>query len=173
MAGAGGLAEQVRTGLEETPRVVPTVVVAKAAPVDPLDELWFGKTKRQHVAEFACVMSILMLIIAGVRLWHYHLLPLPVGLLTASLVLLAFGYKAPRILMPVWSGWMTFAGFLGHIMTTVILSVGWMILMIPLALALRIMGKKVMDCSYKAPVDTYWENRDPKLDDFKLLERQF
>jgi hypothetical protein len=31
----------------------------------------------------------------------------------------------------------------------------------------------VMDLSYGADVDTYWEKRDAKFDDFKRLEQQF
>ena len=58
-------------------------------------------------------------------------------------------------------------------MTGVILSVLWTLAMIPLAILLRMIGKRVMDVTYRTSVDTYWETRTDAMNDFKLLERQY
>lgn len=74
---------------------------------------------------------------------------------------------------PLWKGWMAFAHKLSLVMTFAILSFAWTVVMMPMALLLKVLRIKVMDTSYKTGAATYWENRDPKFDNFKLLERQF
>ena len=59
------------------------------------------------------------------------------------------------------------------VMTFIILSIAWTIVVVPISLLLRIIGKKVMDMSYDLSAQSYWETRDEKLNDFKHLERQF
>ncbi|MBX7143120.1 MAG: hypothetical protein K1X79_01590 [Oligoflexia bacterium] len=140
---------------------------------DFLDERWMGKTLRIHVREFACVMTLVLTIIAGVVAWKHGSLATVCSLLLTGFFMLLAGYRRPRILHPVWKAWMTLAMGLGVIMTTLLLSLGWMLAMIPLALALKLAGKKVMDLSYKSDVESYWETRKEKYHDFKLLERQF
>ncbi|MBN8550477.1 MAG: hypothetical protein J0M12_14275 [Deltaproteobacteria bacterium] len=170
MAGQGGLAEKVRAGLE--PEVIAPTPSSRTK-VHYLDEVWVRKPIRRHVSEFSCVISLVLLIIAGVGLYKGHSLVTPVALTTTALVLLALGYRAPGVLHPVWKSWMSLATGIGLVMTTLILSLGWTILVIPFALVMRFVGKRVMDLSYATGTASYWETRDSKLDDFKLLERQF
>lgn len=68
---------------------------------------------------------------------------------------------------------MNLARWLSVVMTPVILTVLWVGLVIPLATLLRVFKTKVMDTTFREPVDSYWISRDPRKDDFKLLERQF
>ena len=91
----------------------------------------------------------------------------------ASVFLYAVGRWAPAVLYPVWNGWMKFAHYLSIVMTTFILMVAWAIALIPIAILLKIMRIKVMNMTFRQPVDTYWENREDRHNDFKLLERQF
>jgi hypothetical protein len=68
---------------------------------------------------------------------------------------------------------MKIAEGIGMVMTMVILSIGWLCLVLPTSAALKLLRIKVMDTNFRSPVASYWETRDPKMDDFKLLERQF
>ena len=170
MAGQGGLAEKVRTGLE--PEVIEPKTSTRAQ-VHPLDEVWMRKSIRRHVNEFSCVIALVLLIIAGFGLYKGHALVTPAALAVTAIILVAVGYLAPALLHPVWKSWMKLATGIGLVMTTLILSLGWTILIIPFALVMRIVGKRVMDLSYATGVPTYWDTRDAKHDDFKLLERQF
>jgi hypothetical protein len=62
---------------------------------------------------------------------------------------------------------------IGLVMTTIILGFGWFMVVVPTSLVLRVLRVRVMDTTFREPVGSYWEARDSKLDDFKLLERQF
>ncbi len=179
MAGEGGLARKVRTGLdEETPskntnNVIPMRPADKNGTRDPLDEKWFGKTIRQHVREFACVFAIISLIVAGMMLYKGRPLLWPGVWTGVALVLVALGYGAPALLHPLWKGWMKVAHYLSVVMTFIIIGAAWTIVLMPISMLLRVLRIKVMDTTYKKPVASYWEDRDAKYHDFKLLERQF
>lgn len=169
MAGKGSLAEEIRTGLE---KIVVFSVVKPAKKTNPLDELFHGKVVRKHVQEFACVMSIVALLVGGYRAYRYRELILAISLLAVSIVLLAIGYLAPAVLRPVWKGWMTFAEKLGQVVTFIFLSLAWFAGFVPVAIIARLCGAKTMDLSFRAPVESYWEQKDPKTNDFKLLEKE-
>jgi hypothetical protein len=171
VAGQGGLAEKVRTRLE--PEVTKETPSARRAKIHYLDEVWMRKTIRRHVAEFSCVVALILLIIAGIGIWKHHAVTNAVALTVTALLVLGIGYKAPGLLHPVWKSWMALAMGIGTVMTTIILSLGWTILVIPFAVVMKLVGKRVMDLSYANGVATYWETRDQKYDDFKYLERQF
>lgn len=169
MAGQGGLATKVRTRLEviEGGKPKDSVIPEK------IDEIWYKKPVRQHVKEFAVVFAFILVAIAGYQVYREKPADLPFALISVAGVLMALGYKAPIVLHPAWKAWMKFAHVLGFFMTGLILGIAWTIVLLPVALILKIISKKVMDLTYKAPVSTYWEDRDTSKDDFKLLERQF
>jgi hypothetical protein len=58
-------------------------------------------------------------------------------------------------------------------MTCVILGLVWTIGFVPMALVLKALRIKTIDTSFRANVDSYWEKRDVKYDDFRRLEQQF
>jgi hypothetical protein len=83
------------------------------------------------------------------------------------------GWLAPRVLLPVWRGWMKFAHYLSIVMTTVLLTLTWCIGFLPMAMLLKLIGIRRVNLSYKDGSESYWEKRDPKYDDFKRLELQY
>jgi hypothetical protein len=171
VAGARGLENEIRVGLEQTVGDAP--VSAEVAKVDPLDAVTFGKTARRHVREFGSLFAIICGVVAGWKLSRGCDFGPCMAWLTAGALFGALGWFAPRILMPVWRGWMKFAHCLSIVMTAVILIVTWCVGFLPMALALRVFGIKRMDTSFKSDKPTYWEPRDQKYDDFKRLELQY
>jgi hypothetical protein len=148
----------------------PKVVVSKK---HPLDEMWMGKPVRQHVREFAAIFATIFCAVGAFKL--YRGAPLSLGLIWGGcgIGVAALGYTAPAVLHPLWRAWMKLAHYLSIVMTFVILSLAWSIGFVPMAYILKIVGIKRIDVSYRSGVDSYWEKRDPKYDDFKRLELQF
>lgn len=172
MAGKGKLAEQVRTRLELTVIENPHFSAASEEP-HFLDEKWMGKSLRSHVQEFGVVMALVLTLIATYLAWHHGSFATIFGLLSAAYVMVLLGNRVPVLLHPAWKAWMAMAMAIGAVMTFVFLSLGWFVALMPVAIMLKLTGKKSMDCSIYSGAETYWESRDPKYDDFKLLERQF
>jgi hypothetical protein len=166
MAGTGGLAKQVRAGLNAPSQ-------NEAPPSGLLDELFFGKTKRERLKEFGEVFALICLVIADVRLYNYGFVLSVNVLLAVTALLLYLGFYQPLILHPAWKAWMKLGHALGMIMSVVILGLAWVVMMIPISAILKVFKIRVMDTAFGSPIDTYWENRDKKLDDFALLRRQF
>lgn len=167
MAGQGGLAEQVRTGLDLQP--IKTKVKQE---INPLDELWFNKPVRQHVREFACVLGIIFLVVAGFQARKYRL-DVVFALFGLTFTMLACGYLFPQLLRPVWYAFLKIGEKLGLVVTFLVVSLAWITVVLPIAFLLKAIGKKVMVMEFKNNSQSYWEPRDAKYDDFKLLERQF
>lgn len=172
MAGERGLANEIRTGLEQAPESAVGSKVPRKV-VDPLDELFFNRPVRTHVREFGALFGAIFFGFAAVRGYRHESLTGSYILSAIGVVFVALGYLAPSVLRPVWKGWMSFAHVLSLVMTWVIMSISWVVGFVPMALLLRVLGIKRIDLSYGAAVTTYWETRDPKYDDFMRLERQF
>ena len=138
-----------------------------------LDGLWFGKPVRVHVRQFGVMFAVICTVIAAWSVYRNADLT-QLGVITLGLGVLFFaGSRTPRVLYPVWRAWMAFAERLGVVMTFLILVVGWVLAFVPIALLVRVLGIRVMDLEFRSNVPSYFVKRDPKLDDFKLLERQF
>lgn len=181
MGRQGRLADEVRTGLTPSQlnpslEIVPPVRAATPSlrrETGPLDELSYGKPVRAHVREFAALFALILVGIAGWTMWKGGSVVESTALLPPAGLLYFIGVKFPRLLLPVWRSWMALAKVLHLVMTPFILTVAWVAVVIPIALLLRALRIKVVDTTYRAPVDSYWKARDPKKDDFTLLERQF
>jgi hypothetical protein len=171
MAGARGLENKIRVGLEDPVVAVSNVPVA--ASVDPLDVVTFGKTTRRHVREFGTLFALICFGVAAWKMYRGHEFATCLYWAVPGLAFAGLGWLAPRLLLPVWRGWMKFAHYLSIVMTAVLLGVTWCIGFLPMALVLRIVGIKRMDMSFRADRATYWEPRDPKYDDFQRLKLQY
>ena len=140
---------------------------------DPLSERWMGKTIRVHVAEFGHVFGLLGMLIAAWLAWKSYALSSVAIAAIAGVMFRHLCLSRPRLMRPLWSGWMKGAMMLGAIMTAVLLSIMWTLVLLPLAVLLKIIGKRVMDLSFRDGRASYWEPRAAGKDDFVLLERQF
>jgi hypothetical protein len=170
VAGAGGLANEIRAGLEDQ---VTVSLVTKKELKHPLDEMWFGRPVRQHVKEFGAIFGAIFFTICAVKLYKGSALEACAVWFALGTATALLGYLVPSALLPLWRGWMKLAHYLSIVMTTVILGLAWMIGFIPMAYIMKLCRVKSMDLSYKADVPTYWATRDSKYDDFKRLEQQY
>lgn len=175
MAGEGQLARQIRTGLEgagaqmeQPPRMYQPTKVESV-----LDERLFRKSKRQHVQDFAALFGVIFLLVGTYLEYRIANPALTLSFWLSGIAFAGLGYKAPLLLLPLWSGWMKLGHALGFIVNFLIMGISWWLLAVPIGLLLKLIGKKVMDLSYGAPVETYWEDRPEKQHNFQLLERQF
>ncbi len=138
-----------------------------------LEDVWVGKTVRKHVTQFGLLIGIICLLIAGLKLYFGFKLTVALIWIAVGSILIVLGRAAPSLLQPVWYYWMKFALALGLLMTTILVALAWVTMFVPMGLLFKLIGKKTIDVSIKKEAGTYWEPRDKKLSNFKLLERQF
>lgn len=70
--------------------------------------------------------------------------------------LVSLGFVAPTVLKPVYVVWMTLAVVLGFIMTRIILTIVFFLVVTPIGLVLRMMGRDPLNRKPDPTVDTYW-----------------
>ena len=174
MEGARRLEDQVRVGLNSNDdQIQPERKMRLRKVCDPLDVVSFGKPVRRHVRDFGALFCLLGCVVSVWKLYNLAPLYQAGAWLSGGLLFWTLGRYAPKVLLPLWRGWMKIAHCLSVVMTFVLLSVTWCVGFIPMSLLLRCCGIKRMDVSFKDGATSYWEERDPKYDDFKRMELQY
>jgi len=93
--------------------------------------------------------------------------------LAVSGALVVFGLVIPKILNPIHKIWMTFAFFLGWIMSYVLLTIIFFLLVTPLGLLARLMGKDFLDRKFRKNETSYWILKEQGLSQKSSYEKQF
>ena len=122
---------------------------------------------------FGLVVGGVLLAIGGVLLWRRGGGPLAWGLGGAGALLVVLGVAVPVALRPVRTVWMAVAFALGFVMTRVLLTVVFALTVVPIGLALRVLGKDPLHRRPDPEAATYWVARDDGRPDRESLERYF
>lgn len=133
-----------------------------------IEEIKNIKTNKGDIRKFGFLMGGVLIAISIFMLWkafnQYQL----VFVIGAIFILL--GYFIPIILKPIYIVWMTFATILGWIMTRVILTILFYLIVTPIGLIARVLGTKFLDLSWNDKVSSYWNKRNKTISD---IEKQF
>jgi len=115
------------------------------------------KTER----EFALLFAVVAALIAFWPLWPIHA-PKPAWLVVALLFLVS-GLLRPRLLTPVHRLWMKFGAALGWVNSRIILGVVFFVLVTPIGLVMRLLGKDPLRMRSGRTASSYWIRRDQAL----------
>ena len=99
-----------------------------------------------------------VLLAIGVVLFYFEK-PSAIYFAVIGGLLIFFGALFPKILKPLNRIWMSLAIILGFIMSRVILTILFYLVLTPIALLAKIVGKKFMVLKYDKSANTYWEKR--------------
>lgn len=122
---------------------------------------------------FGYVVGIALVLAAGAVLLFNGSTPVTLGLATAGVLLVAFGITAPRVLGPVHLAWMALAVLLGYVMTRVILTLVFYLLVTPIGLLMRLSGRDPMRRRLKPDAPSYWIPRKDTLPAKERLEKYY
>ena len=90
-----------------------------------------------------------------------------------GILLILFGLILPTILKPLNKIWMILAVILGWFMSRLILFILFYIVITPIGIFLKLMGKDFLHRKSEENSKTYWETREKKTVDQIDYERQF
>ena len=93
--------------------------------------------------------------------------------LVLSAALLLLGLVVPILLKPIHKVWMTSALLLGWLMTRVILSVLFYLVVTPIGLFARFFGKRFLDLKFNRNANSYWIPKGKVKLEKSNYERQF
>jgi len=122
------------------------------------------KEEFQHIKESQKDLSKFGLTVGGVLLaiglvLFYFEKPAAIYFAVIGGLLILFGALFPKILKPLNRIWMSLAIILGFIMSRVILTILFYLVLTPIAILAKIVGKKFMVLKYDKSANTYWEKR--------------
>ena len=129
------------------------------------------RTPESNPKKFGLVMAaaltglfLLRWVLSGSLAW-WLLVP-AICFLVASLLI-------PRVLTPVEAGWMKLAGWLGAVNSWILLTLVFAVVMTPLGLLRRLLGRPPIALRPDADCQSYWRLRRPEEFHRERLERQF
>lgn len=117
------------------------------------------KKSSKELRKFGLVMTVALLIL-GTLLWWKHKPAAPYLLVLAGFFL-GSGIVYPKILQPVEWAWMKLAHILSAIMTRVILTLTFYLVVTPLGLVMRLLGKDLLHRKFERNLESYWVPVEP------------
>ena len=123
------------------------------------------------IRDFGILIGFILLIIAGILFYKeresYELIIL------LGIAFIGLGLGMPIFLKPFYLVWMIFATILGWIMTRVILSLLFFIIVTPIGLIPRFFGKQFLELRWDKSKDSYWNYRTTEHLKKENYEKQF
>jgi hypothetical protein len=120
-----------------------------------LKQLIKASADRKEIRKFAIPIAVLLLAIGGFALWREKSFALP--LMGFAVFLVAAAYVVPVILRPLYVPWMALAAVLGFVMTRVLLTLTFFVMITPIGLLRRIFGNDSLNRRFPGNRDSYWE----------------
>jgi hypothetical protein len=121
------------------------------------DEINSIKQSPKDLRKFGLTVGTVLLLIAFFLIWKHG--PSQFYFLYIGAFLVLAGFLFPSILRPLNKAWMTLAVLLSWVMTRVILSLLFYLVITPISLIARISGKHFLDLKIDKTRATYWEKR--------------
>jgi hypothetical protein len=121
------------------------------------EEFKLIKESKKDLRKFGLTVGAVLVIIGGFL--FYFEKPSAIYFGGIGLFLILTGLIYPAILKPLNKFWMGLAIVLGFVMSRIILSILFYLILTPISFLAKIFGKKFMELKYDKSAETYWEKR--------------
>jgi len=121
------------------------------------DEIRELKTGPRELRKFGLLVGGVFAAL-GLFFWWRHKAAFPY-LLAPGLILIAFGAGMPKLLRHVYLGWMALAFMLGFVVSNVLLTILFFLVITPIGLLARLFGKDFLSLKLNRAAPTYWIRR--------------
>ena len=128
------------------------------------------RTKNKDIRSFGITIGIILLIVASLLFYYDKASYQTIAIIAGAFI--SLGIIIPILLKPAYLVWMTFAVILGWVMTRVILSIVFYLIMTPIGLITRLLGEDFLALK-RLNSDSYWNNRDSNSEMNQDYEKQF
>jgi hypothetical protein len=115
-------------------------------------------TKPRDLRKFGFVIGGAFLLLGGWFLFRHK--PAGIYFLIPGALLVLLGLVAPRVLKVIYIPWMSLGSTLGLLISTMILTLFYFLVITPLALAGRLFGKDFLSEKLNPKANSYWLPRD-------------
>ena len=136
-----------------------------------IEEIKSIKSEKSDLRKFGLLIGIILIIIAGLLFWKEKESFQTFFIVGTLLCLL--GLVIPTILKPIYWIWMFFGTILGWIMTRIILSFMFYLILTPIGLISRLFGKEFLELRMNKSKASYWNIRTNEHLKKENYEKQF
>ncbi|MDD9928124.1 MAG: SxtJ family membrane protein [Rhodospirillaceae bacterium] len=88
-------------------------------------------------------------------------------------VFLALAFAAPKLLSPLNRLWMRFGLLLHRIVNPLVMALLFFLVVTPIALLMRLFGKRPLHLETEPDAESYWIPRDPPGPEPETMKQQF
>jgi len=127
-----------------------------------LSEIRSIETTGTAIRSFGRIIVLALIAIAVFQSWTigWGITRSIVLIVTAGILVCALAYLLPGTLRPVYLVWMSIALVLGHLMTRVLLTLVFFLVVTPIGVIMRSIGKDPLKRTPDRSLGTYWLKRD-------------
>ena len=117
-------------------------------------------TSSKEIRKFGLVIAIALGVIGSFVYVKFGNFDVVGWLWGIGLLFLILGFILPSVLRPIYKIWMLLAFFIGGIVSRVILTVLFYVVLTPTGLVLRLFGKDILDEKFDKKRKSYWVKKD-------------
>ena len=136
-----------------------------------LDEIKNIKSGKKELRNFGLTIGIIFFLIAGFLFYKNHDLFITITYIAG--IFIGFGIILPQILKPIYLIWMIFALAIGWIMTRLILSLLFFVIMSFIRLIAGVLGKDFLELYRSKQSESYWNHRVSEIEKNQDYEKQY
>ena len=127
-------------------------------------------TSRKQLRRFGVMVGFALLVVVALLAWRggWTVGAGARGFAVGGGALIIFGLAAPRVLLPLYRLWMGLALVLGHVMTRVLLTLVFFLVVTPIGLVRRVARRDPIEKSAEPGLATYWIKRGDTPDRERL-----
>jgi hypothetical protein len=118
-------------------------------------------------------MAVCIGLLGLFRWWKHGFVEVPAYFFALAAAFLVLGLIAPSVLRPVLIVWMKFAEALNWLMTRILLTLAFSILIVPVRAIMWIVGHDPLNRAWDPTAATYWEDAEDQPKEFERYLDQF
>ncbi len=135
------------------------------------EELKSIKIGKKDLRKFGLAVGGVILLLSFLWLWREGYWPVLLG--GVGLALLSLGLIVPPALFFPYKIWMGLSAILGWLSTRLILGIIFYLIITPIGIIARLVGKKFLELEFISPKESYWNKREKVLDEKSQIRKQF
>ena len=135
-----------------------------------IEEIRNIKSGKKELRNFGFTIGIVLLLIAGVLFYKNNNLFISFAYIAGVIIVL--GFLFPQLLKPIYFIWMIFAVVIGWIMTRLILSILFFVIISIIRLIAGIFGKSFLELNISKDSKSYWNHRFSDVEMSQDYEKQ-
>lgn len=130
------------------------------------------RSEISQARQFAVVLAVLLAVLAAWATWRGH--PVRAAVLgTAAVLPVLLAFALPRVWLAAFRLWMRFAEALGWLSTHLILGAFFSLVLTPVGLVMRALGKAPLDLEWGRGHTTSWITRAETERSMARYEKQY